>query len=303
MNRRFLLALAGAVFFGLLAIMAAKNYLSSRVSQEIAQTETNVVIAKTEIPRGTKIGPEHIIVERYPKRLLPEGAMVKKDEVIGRVAYLDIASRTLILDRQLAGLGAQPGLSGITSPGMRSVSVRVDEASGVAGFIAPETYVDVIAIMQPQLDGAKPVSKVILQKVKVLAGGQKMETKSDGKPALVNTVTLEVTPAQAEKLKLAEAEGRLQLSIRNGIDQIIEKTPGATKRDVLNDMALENRAREGSRDAFGAPARASQAPPPITLNLNQNQPATTPPTVRIISREKSIELIEGSKRTRVEVVP
>jgi pilus assembly protein CpaB len=305
MNRRFLLALAGAVFFGLLAIMAAKNYLSSRVTQEIAQTETNVVIAKTEIPRGTKIGPEHIVVERYPKRLLPEGAMVKKDEVVGRVAYLDIPSKTLILDRQLAGLGAQPGLSGITTPGMRSVSVRVDEASGVAGFIAPETYVDVIAIMQPQLDGAKPVSKVILQKVKVLSAGQKMESKSDGKPALVNTVTLEVTPAQAEKLKLAEAEGRLQLSIRNGIDQIIEKTPGATKRDVLNDIALENRAREGSRDAFGAPVRAAQTPPPITMNPNQNQPATAQstaqPTAKTVSPEKSIELIEGSRRTRIEL--
>lgn len=130
----------------------------------------------------------------------------------------------------------------------------------MAGFVAPETYVDVIAIMQPQLDGAKAVSKVILQKVKVLAGGQKMETKSDGKAALVNTVTLEVTPAQAEKLKLAEAEGRLQLSIRNGIDQIIEKTPGATKRDVINDIALENRAREGTRDGMGGPARAGQAP-------------------------------------------
>ncbi|MGE0130939.1 MAG: Flp pilus assembly protein CpaB [Blastocatellales bacterium] len=303
MNRRFLLALAGAVFFGLLAIMAAKNYLSTRVNQEIAQTETQVVIAKTEIPRGTKIGPEHITVESYPKRLLPEGAMVKKDEVIGRVAYLDVTARTLILDKQLAGLGAQPGLSGITTPGMRSVSVRVDEASGVAGFVAPETYVDVIAIMQPQLDGAKPVSKVILQKVKVLAGGQKMETKSDGKAALVNTVTLEVTPAQAEKLKLAEAEGRLQLSIRNGIDQIIEKTPGATKRDVLNDIALENRAREGTRNGMGAPARAGQAPPPITFNVSPNQPATTIPTVKVVSREKSIELIEGSKRTRVEMVP
>jgi len=303
MNRRFLLALAGAIFFGLLAIMAAKNYLSARVNKEIAQTETNVVIAKTEIQRGTKIGPEHIVIERYPKRLLPEGAMARKDEVIGRVAFIDVPAKTLILDKQLAGLGAQPGLSGITTPGMRSVSVRVDESSGVAGFVAPETYVDVIAIMQPQLDGAKQVSKVILQKVKVLAGGQKMETKSDGKAALVNTVTLEVTPAQAEKLKLAESEGRLQLSIRNGIDQIIEKTPGATKRDVLNDIALENRAREGTRDGSGGSPRAGPAPPPITLNVNPNQPATTTPTVRIISREKSIELIEGPKRTRVEMVP
>jgi len=303
MNKRFLLALAGALFFGLLAIMAAKKVLDTRVNKEIAQTETNVVIAKTEIPRGAKIGPEHVVVERYPKRLLPEGAMVRKDEVIGRVAFMDVPAKTLILDKQLAGLGSLPGLPGITAPGMRSVSVRVDEASGVAGFIAPETYVDVIAIMQPQLDGAKQVSKVILQKVKVLAGGQKTETKSDGKAALVNTVTLEVTPSQAEKLKLAESEGRLQLSIRNTIDQIIEKTPGATRRDVLNDIALENRAREGSRDGFGGPSKAGQSPPPITLNLNPNQPVTTTPTVRIISREKSIELIEGPKRTRVEMVP
>jgi Flp pilus assembly protein CpaB len=162
----------------------------------------------------------------------------------------------------------------------------------------------VIAIMQPQLDGAKSVSKVILQKVKVLAGGQRMETKSDGKAALVNTVTLEVTPAQAEKLKLAEAEGRLQLSIRNGTDQIIEKTPGATRRDVLNDIALENRAREGTRDGFGGSARPMQSPPPFNINLNQpGGPVTTPPTVKVIRPEKSIELIEGSKRSRVEMVP
>jgi pilus assembly protein CpaB len=302
MNRRFLLALAGAIFFGLLAIMAAKSYLSSRVSKEIEQNQTNVIFAKTEIARGTKIGPEHVFVERYPTKLLPEGAMFKKDEVIGRVAFLDVPAKTLILEKQLAGLGAQPGMSGITAPGMRSVSVRVDEASSVAGFVTPETYVDVIAIMQPQLEGAKPVSKVILQKVKVLATGQKNETKSDGKAALVNTVTLETTPAQAEKLKLAEAEGRLQLSIRNTTDQIVEKTPGATKRDVLNDVALEIRAREGTRDGGGA--RPSATPPTINMNIHGlNPPATTPPTVRVISRERSIELIEGSKRTRVEMVP
>jgi pilus assembly protein CpaB len=304
MNRRFLLALAGAVFFGLLAILAAQSYLKTQVNREIAKNETAVIIATTDIPRGTKIGDQHISLVKYPKSLIPDGVMVRKEEVLDRVAYADISAKTVILNKQLAGPGAQPGLPGVTTPGMRSVSVRVDEASGVAGFIAPETYVDVIAIMQPQLDGAKPVSKVILQKVKVLAGGQQMQTKPDGKPALVNTVTLEVTPAQAEKLKLAEAEGRLQLSIRNAVDQIIEKTPGATKRDVLSDIALENRAREGSRDGFGGPARPAQTPPPFNINVNGlNPPATTPPTVRVISRDKSIELIEGAKRSRVEMVP
>lgn len=223
MNRRFLLALAGAVFFGLLSIYAAQIYLRNRVNQEISQQETNVVIATTDIPLGTKIEETQIQVVPYPKKLLPEKAMIRRDEVIGRVAVTDITAKTPIIDRQLSGLGAQPGLSGVTPAGMRAVSVRVDEASSVGGFVAPGSYVDVIAIMTPQIDGAKQVSKVILQKVRVMAGGQQMQTKPDGKPALVNTVTLEVTPGQAEKLKLAEAEGRLQLSIRNATDQIIEQ--------------------------------------------------------------------------------
>ncbi len=305
MNRRFLLAIAGALFFGLLAIIAAQSILKDQVNKKIAESETPVIVATTEIPLGTKIGEQHIALVKFPKKHVPEGAMVKKEEVLDRVAYTNISPKTVILGNQLAGVGSQPGLPGVTALGMRSVSVRVDEASGVAGFIAPGTYVDVIAIIQPQLEGAKPVSKVILQKIKVLAGGQQMQTKADGKAQQVNTVTLEVTPAQAEKLKLAEAEGRLQLSIRNATDQITEKTPGATKRDVLNDIALENRAREGTRDGFGGgPARPSQAPPPFNINVNNpNPPPTAAPAVKSISREKSIEVIEGAKRTRVEVVP
>ncbi len=304
MNKRFLLALALAVLFGLLSIYAAQVYLKNRVNQEISQQETSIIIATTDIPIGTQIGDQLIKVEKYPKRLLPEKAMVRIDEVRGRVAVSNIAARTPILDSQLAGVGSLPGLSGITPSGMRGVSVRVDEASSVAGFVAPGAYVDVIAIMQPQLDGAKQVSKVILQKVRVLAGGQKTQTTNDGKPVLVNTVTLEVTPNQAEKLKLAESEGRLQLSIRNSTDQIIEPTRGATRRDVLNDIALEQRALEGTRNNYGGGPRPGPTPPPFNINLNGlNQPATTTPVRRVGPIGPTIELIEGAKRSRVEMVP
>lgn len=305
MNRRFLLALAGAVFFGLLSIYAAKVYLQNRVTQEISQQETNVIIATTDIPIGTQIGEQQIAVVKYPKKLLPEKAMVKIEEVRGRVTVSSIAAKTPVLDTQLAGIGSQPGLPGVTPAGMRAVSVRVDEASSVGGFVAPGSYVDVIAIMQPQQDGAKQVSKVILQKVRVLAGGQQMQTKADGKPALVNTVTMEVTPNQAEKLKLAETEGRLQLSIRNATDQIIETTRGATRRDVINDLALERRAMEGTNYSNnGGGAKPGPTPPTWNINLNGvNQPAQTTPKVRVGPIGPSIELIEGAKRTRVEMVP
>lgn len=307
MNRRFLIALAGAVVFGLLAIYLAQVYLQQRTERIIAEKETKVIIANTDIPMGTKINAEQIREVSYPKELVPEGATRKKDEVIDRVTLANITSKTLVLGSQLAGPGAQPGLPGIITEGMRSVSVRVDEASGVAGFIAPGTYVDVIAIMSPQLEGAKPVSKVILQKVRVLAGGQQMETKKDGKPALVNTVTLELTPPQSEKIKLAEAEGRLQLSIRNATDQEVPKTPGATKRDVLDDIALERRALEGTRQPYGGLARPAGSPPPFPpINIYGNQPQQQQqmqPQIKKINLEKTIELIEGSKRSRVEMVP
>jgi pilus assembly protein CpaB len=304
MNRRFLIALAGAVVFGLLAIYLAQIYVSQRVTREIAEQETNVVIATADIPIGTQINPQQVAVVKFKRNLVPDGAMLKKEEVIGRVSYSDISAKTVVLAKQLAGLGAQPGLAGITTEGMRSVSVRVDESSGVAGFIAPGTYVDVIAIMNPQLEGAKPVSKVILQKVRVLAGGQKYENNKDGKAALVNTVTLELSPAQAEKVKLAEAEGKLQLSIRNATDQEIPKTPGATKRDVLDDVALERRALEGTRQAGGIrPAGVPPPFPPINIYGNQPQSQVVTPQGKKINLEKTVELIEGSKRSRVEMVP
>lgn len=306
MNRRFFLALAGAVVFGLLAIFLAQKYVLQKAEQIKTQNETTVVVATADIPLGTEITGQQVTLARFDKSLIPEGAILKRDEVVGRVATTDITSKMVILGKQLSGVGTLPGMSGIITEGMRSVSVRVDEASGVAGFISPGTYVDVIAIMTPQLDGAKPVSKVVLQKVRVLAGGQKMETTKDGKPALVNTVTMELTPAQAEKVKLAESEGKLQLSIRNATDQDLPKTPGATKRDVLDDVALERRALEGTRQGAGSAApRPMPTIQPWTINLNNPNQQQQPqgPPLKKVNMEKTIELIEGTKRSRVEMVP
>lgn len=309
MNKRFLIALAGAVVFGLLSIFLAQKYLEGQAKKIRDAEQTEVVMATTEIPLGTEINGQQIQIVRYPKNLLPPGAMIRAQEVQGRVAMVNIPLKTVILNEQLASPGSAPGMSGVTAPGLRSVSVRVDEASSVAGFVVPGAYVDVIAIMQPQLEGARPVSKVILQKVKVLAGGQRMETKSDGKPAQYNTVTLEVTPAQAEKLKLAESEGRLQLSIRNTTDQLVEKTPGATRRDVLADIALEQRALEGTRNYSGA-AKPGATPPPFSFNINypqgqqqQQQQPQQIPVKKVGPIGPTIELIQGSKRERIEMMP
>ncbi len=308
MNRRFLLALAGAGFFGLLSILAAKSYIQNKANQQRAQEETEVVIATADIPIGTEISADQIAVVKYPKRLLSAEAIIKREEVLSRVTVAEVAAKTPILTRYLASPGTLAGLSGVLKQGMRAVSVRVDEASGVSGFVAAGTYVDVIAIMPTQIEGARQVSKVILQNVRVLAGGQQMQTRNDGKATLVNTVSLEVAPAQAEKLKLAENEGKLQLSIRNTTDQIVETTPGATRRDVLADESLERRATFGTRNNYnGAPAAAA-APRPMPAMYPTTFPAIQIPANASAAAGKpikigpSVELIEGSKRTRVDIL-
>jgi len=151
----------------------------------------------------------------------------------------------------------------------------------------------------------------------VLAGGQQMKNSAEGKPSLVNTVTLEVTPAQAEKLKLAEAEGRLQLSIRNATDLVIETTPGATRRDVLNDASLEQRASIGVRGGGGGFRQPASMPVPPAWNIGAPlPPAAAPPATaqaagaapapaakRAAPPTPTVELIEGAKRSRVVIVP
>jgi pilus assembly protein CpaB len=285
MNKRFLVALALAVVFGLLAIFVAQRLLQQQATSNRQREEADVVIATADIPLGTKITAQQVNVVKYSLANIPEGALSKKEAVVDRVSVTDIASKMPIIARHLAAPDSPAGLPGVLPP----------------GFALSGNYVDVIVIMQPQTSEAKPVSKVILQNVRVLATGQQMQPRNDGKASLTNTVTLLVTPAQAERLKLAESEGKLQLSIRNSTDQVAERTPGATRKDVLNDPALEARALIGVRRGDTS-ARPSQTIAPLTLQTVSNPAATPKPTPTPISRTISVELIEGSKRSRVEVL-
>lgn len=299
MDRRFWIAVAGALCCGLLLTQAIQHYLQTTLDERSAEELTEIVIALADIPLGSEIGPEQVGLVKYPKHLISSEAVFDKQTVIRRIAMTGIPALTPVLNRHLAASGTPLGLSGLLKPGLRAVAVRVDEASGnvelneTNGY--PGSYVDVIAIMLPPSENAKPVSKMILQNIRVLAGGNSTQTR---KTVWGRVVWLEVTPAQAERLKLAEAEGRLQLSIRNPADRLVETTPGATQRDVLADAALEERAaREPARKL---PALRT-TPPRSTLPKATSTPAIPAGTPPIEKNGPSVELIEGRKRTRVEI--
>jgi pilus assembly protein CpaB len=179
------------------------------------------------------------------------------------------------------------------------LTVKVDEVVGVSGFVMPGSYVDVVAVIVPVQAGAAaqgPISKIVLQNIKVLASGAKLDSPSDQRePSHVNAVTLLVTPDQAERLVLAANESKLQLVMRNFGDQEDTRTSGANKGSLLSGDSVKPYP-ETVPDTKPAPASKPKVRRVSFDAPREQKPAPPPP----ISRN-SIELIEGAKRRDVEI--
>src|SRR4029079_7916134 len=239
-NKRFFIVLVGALIFGVLAAVSVSKYLSS--AQAYTKNLNRIAVAKVAIPVGTKILPEQVMVVQFPKESTPDGAFENPEKLAGRVAVTNIAPREPITESKIAPEGTAGGLSAVIPEGYRAMTVKVDDAVGISGFIMPGTLVDVVVVIDPDAQAGmqNPISKIVLQNIKVLANGQNIDKPQDQREAnSVKAVTLQVTPEQAEKLALASTEGKLQLVMRNQIDQGDEQTPGVNKRGLLNgEMAM-----------------------------------------------------------------
>ena len=229
-NKILVFVLTGAVIFGLIAAVSVSRFLANLRG---AGNFSNVLAAKVEIPAGEKIIAEQLTTLRLPRSAMPEGVYDSNEKVIGRVATERIAPRELVTRFRLAPEGAAAGLSALIPEGFRAMTVKVDDEGEVAGFLKPGTLVDVLAVINPPNDGPNqsPVSKIILQNIRVLAGGPKPDQARNAREA--KSVTLLVTPEQAEKLVLSASDGKLRLALRNFGDQADERTPGANKSSLL----------------------------------------------------------------------
>ena len=294
-NKRFFIVLAGALLFGLLAAVSVSRYLSS--AQAYTKNLNGVVVAKVGIPLGTKIIAEQLTVVQFPAESTPDGAFPAVDKLVGRVAVVNIAAREPITEPRLAPEGTAAGLSAVIPEGYRAMTVKVDDVVGISGFIMPGTLVDVVVVIIPGDSGAQsqqPISKIVLQNIKVLANGQNIDKPESAREAnSVKAVTLLVTPEQAEKLALAASEGKLQLVMRNSIDQGDEQTKGIGKRGLLNGEHAMPAPDPGSLKSEQVkpnlkPVRQSHSEPKPAA---ENKPA--PPRA-------SVEMIEGAKKRSVD---
>src|SRR5882724_4385186 len=236
-NKRLIIALSAALIFGLIAAFSVSRYLASQSAY--TKDLGPVVVAKVEIPVGSKLIAEQLAIVQFPRSVAPEGGFgAIDDKLIGRVVVARIDPREPITESRLAPVGSAGGLSSVIPDGYRAMTVKVDDVVGVSGFILPGTLVDIVVVMSPPKKSGQEeaISKIVLQNIKVLASGQNIDKpKSDREVERTpKAVTLQVTPEQAEKLALASSEGKLQLVMRNSIDQADEKTPGASKGSLLS---------------------------------------------------------------------
>jgi pilus assembly protein CpaB len=294
-NKRFFIVLVGALIFGVLAAVSVSKYLSS--AQAYTKNLNKVAVAKVAIPIGSKIIAEQIMVVNFPKESTPDGAFDSPEKLAGRVAVVNIGPREPITESRLAAEGTAAGLSAIIPEGYRAMTVKVDDAAGISGFIQPGTLVDVVVTIDPEGNSRQdPISKIVLQNIKVLASGQNIDKPEDEREAKsVKAVTLQVTPEQAEKLALAASEGKLQLVMRSQIDQGNEETPGVNKRNLLGGDTAKPvpdpgalKSEQPKSEAKPARRRASVSTPAVTAPAPQPAPRT------------QVEMIEGAKKRNVE---
>jgi pilus assembly protein CpaB len=226
-KKRTLVVLLLAILSGSVAAVSALRYLEDRptplMASDVPEMEP-VVVAAQDIPLGTKLTAEDLRVVSWPSEALPAGYASATSEVVGRSVVGDIHMNEPILALKLADTGLH-GMIPLIPSGMRALSVKVDEVVGVAGFVTPQTRVDVILIMQPP-GGQEPLSKVILQNIQALAANQQITENDAGEPIVSTVVTVLVTPEEAEKLSLAANQGRIQMALRNTLDRDTIETTG-----------------------------------------------------------------------------
>src|SRR4030043_421178 len=250
---------AAAIAIAALAAFLLYNYLKGegeRVSGAVATVP--VLVASAEIPIGSSINVTQVKTVGWPKASMPQGALTSTDQATGRGAIQTFMPGDPIVEAKLMPKEGAPFsiLTYKIPEGHRAMTVAVDQVSGVAGFINPGNIVDVVLIVSPP--GAnQQISKIVMQNMSVLAIGQIVEQK-EGKPVPVPTVTMDVTPEDAEKLAIASTQGRLQLVLRRLGDKEVAKTTGATVTKVFSGAKTTAEVAERPKGARKAKVEAKK---------------------------------------------
>jgi pilus assembly protein CpaB len=276
-SKRALIMLALSVLAGLAAVMLAARWMGQQASGE----KSLVLVATSDLELGQAITAQMLQPIAWPTGSQPEGSFNDVKLLEGRVVRAGIYKGEPVLEPKLAPEGTKAGLDSVIKPGHRAITVKVNEVVGVAGFLAPGSYVDLLVNINEDRD--KSISRVVLERIMVLAVAQEANRPDQTKARVVNAVTLEVMPEQAEKIDLARNVGTLSLMLRNQVDVKGAPTAGITRKDLFDDAA---------------PEKAAVAPTPTKQAAPVRRAAPRPAASRTVTEAAgTVEVIRGTQKS------
>lgn len=282
MKRRLIIVLVFASVIGLAASLLVYRVVVNVAQANQQQPTEQILVAAVNMELAETITSKHVRLLPWPKPTVPPGAIRSLPDAEGRVVRSSIVAGEPLLEGKLAPqLSGRGGIMPMLVPvGQRAITIKVDDAIKESGFVLPNSRVDVFVSMPRASNRQDRMAKLILQDVVVLAAGQAVEMR-DNRPVSVTTVTLALTPEQAERLALAHNEGKLTIGMRNLRDQGVVSTAGATRETLLGTPA--------------PPARPVAAKPKAKASLVVSVPLPVPKveihTVAVIRSGKPSEQV------------
>src|SRR3984893_11723152 len=265
-QNRMILGLAIAIVLAFLLSSFVYRQFKQATGSKAVVTQ-HIVVAASPLQLGLRVDATNLRLIPWPTGEPVTGMFTRIEDCSNRALITPVAANELILESKLASKESGAGLPATIPEGMRALSVAVNEVVGVAGFVIPGTMVDVL-VTGRMGGGSTNVTRTILENVRVLAAGQKIEQDRDGKPQTVPVITLLVSPEDAAKLTMAANQGKLQLALRNTVDtKVVAPSP------VLQ------------ATLFGG-----SAPPSPPKHTGPGKPPQPPPSPYLI------EVISGNKR-------
>ena len=304
MNWKTWVPLIIAVILGLIAAKVGRDLLVSRKDSGGDTTHVRIVVAKRDIAPGHTLEAGDLATAAFPPDSVPRGSFREEAQLNGRVAAIQVIKGQPLLDSFLAMQGSGAGAQAIVPPGMRAVTLEVNETSGVAGLLVPGCRVDVVSTL-PDQQTKISIARTIVQNVKVLAVGQRLTVNNAGaknesamsaEAAVARSVTLLVKPREAEAIELASSSGRTRLVLRGSFDEGLRQGDGVSVAELL-----------GAR-----PQTVVQQIQPVVVERATTQPSTRPVVEQTVvqadpqpyeppqTRKFVVEFIRGTKLTHGE---